>query len=125
MKEMIIVVGKNSLDVVWLRQHLKEEGYSSVPCETAEEIIEELNILPGCGVRVPLVVIDPEALEKINDDLVTRLSNCAPEVPFVTLGEPSLPETFERICVRCAKFELDGNPLAQVLEKAGFEATYA
>lgn len=122
MKEMIIVAGKNSLDVVWLRQHLKDEGYSSVPCETAEEIIEELNILPGCGVRVSLVVIDSDTLKKINDDLVTRLSNCAPEVPFITLSEPSLPETFERICVRRAKFERDGNPLARLLEEAGFKA---
>jgi len=122
MKEMIVVAGKNSLDVAWLRQCLKEEGYSSVPCETAEDIIEELNILPGCGVHVPLVVIEPETLKKINDDLVARLSKCAPEVPFVSIGEPGSPKTFERICVDRAKFEPADNPLARILEKAGLTA---
>ncbi|HEC02485.1 MAG TPA: hypothetical protein ENI81_03015 [Phycisphaerales bacterium] len=125
MKEMVVVAGKNSLEVAWMRQCLKDEGYGSVPCETAEGIIEELNILPGCAVHVLLVVIEPEILKGINDDIISRLSKCTPEVPFVSIGEPCSPETFERICVDRARFDWDDNPLAHVLEQAGIEATCA
>lgn len=124
MKEMIVIAGENSFNVAWLRQCLREEGYSSVPCETAEEIIEELDTLPSCGVYVPVVVVELEILKDINDDLVSRLSKCATEVPFVPLDGGGPLETFERICEHRAKFERDGNPLAKVLEEAGVEATF-
>lgn len=123
MKEMVLIASENSFNVTWLRQCLRDEGYSSVPCETAEEIIEELNTLPRCGVYVPVVVVEPEILKNISDDIVTRLSKCATDVPFVPLDGGGSLETFERICAHRAKFERDGNPLAKVLEEAGIEAT--
>lgn len=120
---MIIVAGENTLNVTWLRSCLREEGYSSILCETAEEIIEELEILPTCGVYVPLVLIESEILKNISDELISWLSECAPEVPFILLNEENSLETFEPMCAQRAKFEWEGNPLAKVLEGVGVELT--
>jgi hypothetical protein len=127
MKEVIIVAGENKFDIERLRDRLREEGYSSTACEMAEEIIEELSIMPICSVHVPLVVIEPGILKDISDDLVDRLSECAPDVPFTLLAgadlEGDLAEKFELICAHRAKFEWEGNPLAKTLEEAGVEVT--
>lgn len=119
MKEIIIVAGKCSFDIVWLRGCLDDRGYSSIQCETAEEVIEELQTLPASGVNVQLVIIKPTMLENIDDDIVNRLSACAPEVPFVLLDETDSPEIFERICAHRTKYELETSPLAKTLEGAG------
>lgn len=124
MKEMIVVAGENRFDVAWLIRCLRDEGYSSIPCETMEEVVEELNTLPNCGVNVPLVVIQPKILRNISEDVVNRLSECAPDVPFILLDqENSPPEAFEQICANRVKFEWEGNPLAKTLEVAGVEVT--
>lgn len=123
MKEMIIVAGENRFDVAWLIRCLRDEGYSSISCETAEEVIEELGTLPTCGVFVPLVVIEPTILKNISNDVVNQLSECAPEVPFILLDEENSPEAFELICANRAKFEWEGNPLAKTLEEAGVAVT--
>jgi hypothetical protein len=123
MKEVIIVAGENRFDIEQLRDRLREEGYSSTACEIAEEIIEELGIMPICSVHVPLVVIEPTILKDISDDLVERLSECAPDVPFILLDQEDSPETFERICAHRAKFEWEANPLAKALKEAGVAVT--
>jgi len=125
MKEIIIIAGENKFNVAWLRSCLRDEGYSSIFCETVEEIIEELETLPTCGVHIPLALIESEILKKINDELINRLRECKPEVPFIVLDEENLPETNELICANRAKFEWDGNPLTKVLEGAGVELTCA
>jgi len=122
---MIIVAGENMFNVAWLRSCLREEGYSSIFCETAEGIIEELETLPTCGVHVPLVLIESEILKNISDEVLNQLRECAPEFPFILLDEENVPETNEWICVKRAKFEWDGNPLTKVLEGAGVELTCA
>jgi len=121
MKEMIIVAGENKFDVAWLRHCLRNEGYSSIPCETVEKVIEELRTLPTCGVNVPLVVIEPTILKNVSNDVVNQLSECAPEVPFILLDEENSPEAFELICANRAKFEWEGNPLAKTRKGAGVE----
>ena len=123
MKEIIIIAGTNRFNVTWLRYCLRDENYSSILCETAEEIIEELETLPTCGVYVPLVLIESEILKNISDELISRLSECAPEVPFILLNEENSLETFEPMCAQRAEFEWEGNPLAKVLEGAGVELT--
>ena len=123
MKEIIIVAGENRSNVTRLRHCLRDENYSSILCETVEEIIEELGILPTCSVYVPLVLIESEILKNISDELINRLSECAPEVPFILLGEQNSPETFEQICAHRSKFEWEGNLLANVLEGTGVELT--
>lgn len=123
MKEMVIVAGENGFDVAWLIRCLRDEGYSSIPCETMEEVIEELSTLPTCGVFVPLVVIQPTILKNISNDVVNQLSECAPEVPFILLDQENSPETFELICAHRTKFEWERNPLAKTLEEAGVEVT--
>ncbi len=125
MKEIIIIAGENRFKVAWLRQCLKEEHHRSILCETVEEIIEELETLPTCGVYVPLVLIESEILKNISDELVNQLSKCAPEVPFMMLDEEDSPETIEYICAHRVKFEREGNPLTKVLEGAGIELTCA
>ncbi len=125
MKEMIIVAGENTFNVAWLKHCLKDGNYNSILCETAEEIIEELEILPTCGVHVPLVIIESEILKNISDKLINRLRECRPEVPFILLDEENLLQTNELICTNRAKFEWDGNPLTKVLEGAGVELTCA
>jgi len=129
MKEIIIVAGENRFDVERLRDRLKEEGYSSTACEMAEEIIEELDIMPICSVHVPLVVIEPGILKDISDDLVDRLSECAQDVPFTLLAEADLEgdvaEKFEQICARREPFKPESNRLTNVLKEAGVAITCA
>ncbi len=125
MKEIIIIAGENTFNVAWLKHCLKDGHYNSILCETAEEIIEELQTLPTCGVHVPLVIIESEILKNISDELVNRLRECKPEVPFIVLDEENLLQTNELICANRAKFEWDGNPLTKVLEGAGVELTCA
>ena len=125
MKEIIIIAGENTFNVAWLKHCLQDGHYNSILCETVEEIIEELETLPTCGVHVPLVIIESEILKNISDELINRLRGCAPEVPFTLLDEENLPETNERICANRAKFEWEGNPLTKVLEGAGIELTCA
>ena len=83
MKEIIVVAGKSISDVCWLRRCLRINGYHSIPCNSAEKIIEELEILPTCGAKVSLVIIEPDILSNISNDLLTRLTDFALEVPFV------------------------------------------
>ena len=123
MKEIIIIAGENKFNVAWLRSCLRDEGYSSILCETVKEIVEELETLPTCGVYVLLVLIESEILKNISDEQINRLSECALEVPFILLDEEHPPETIEWICTHRAKFEREGNPLAKVLEGAGVELT--
>lgn len=127
MKEVIIVAGENKLDVERLRDCLREKGYNSTACEMAEEIIEELDIMPICSVHVPLVVIEPAILKDISDDLVERLSECAPEVPFTLLAGADLTgdlaEKFELICAHRDQFKPESNRLTDVLKEAGVALT--
>ena len=127
MKEVIIVAGENKFDIEQLRDRLREEGYSSTACETAEEIIEELDIMPICSVHVPLVVIEPAILKDIFDDLVDRLSECALDVPFTLLAGTDLSidvtEKFKLICARRAQFKLESNRLTNILKEAGVTIT--
>lgn len=127
MKEVIIVAGENKLDVERLRDCLKEKGYSSTACEMAEEIIEELDVMPICNVHVPLVVIEPTILKDISDDLVERLSECAPEVPFTLLAGADLTgdlaKKFELICAHRDQFKPESNRLTDVLKEAGVAVT--
>jgi len=109
-----------SMDV---RHCLRDEGYNSISCETVEEIIEELGTFLTCDVSVPLVVIEPTILNNISNDVVNRLSKCAPGIPFILLDQESSPEAFKRICTNRAKFEREGNPLAKTLEGAGVEVS--
>ena len=123
MKEIIIVAGECSFDIVWLRGCLGDRGYSSIQCETAEEVIGELLTLRANDVNVQLVVIKPTMFENIDDDIVNRLSECASEVPFILLDEDETdsPEIFERICANRTKFEWETHPLAKTLDGAGIE----
>ena len=123
MKEIIIVAGECSFDIVWLRGCLAGRGYSAIQCETAEEVIGELRTLPARGVNVQLVIIKPTMLENIDDDVVNHLSECAPEVPFILLDKTDSPEIFERICAHRVKFEWETHPLAKTLEGAGIEVS--
>ncbi len=125
MKEMVIVAGENTFNVAWLKHCLKDGHYNSILCETAEEIIEELQTLPTCGVHVPLVLVESEILKNAGDELIHRLRECKPEVPFIVLDEDNLTETNELICANRAKFEWDGNPLTKILEGAGVELNCA
>lgn len=127
MKEVIIVAGENKFDIERLRDRLRDEGYSSTACEMAEEIIEELDIMPICSVHVPLVVIEPAILKDISDDLVGRLSECALDVPFTLLTGTDLAadvaEKFELICAHREQFKPESNRLTNILKEAGVAIT--
>lgn len=82
-KDVIIITVENKAEVDWLRHHLKKEGYSAILCQTIRELIAELEILPVCSASVLLVIIEAEMLINAGDDLITQLSECAPDVPFV------------------------------------------
>jgi hypothetical protein len=121
MKEIIIVAGECSFENIWLRSCLDDSGYSSIHCETAEEFIEELLILPANGVNVQLVIIGRTILENLSYDEVNQLCECAPEIPFILLENENSTEAYERICANRVKFDWEGNPLAKALEGAGVE----
>ncbi len=127
MKEVIIIAGENKFDIEQLRDRLRDEGYNSTACEMAEEIIEELDVMPICNVHVPLVVIEPAILKDISDDLVDRLSECALDVPFTLLAGTDLStdvtEKFERICARRIQFKLESKQLTNILKEAGVAIT--
>jgi hypothetical protein len=125
MKEIIIVAGKIKSDVCRLRHCLREKGYNSIPCKSAEQIIKEMEILPTCDVTVPLVVIKPEILVGISDDVIVKLSDFALDVPFHLSNkevQADLAEIFERICECRIVFKQEQNPeLAGVLRESGVE----
>jgi len=124
MKEVIIVAGKTKGDVGRLRRSLREKGYDSIPCRSAGQIIEEMEILPTCDARVPLVIVEPEILSDLSDDSIARLSDLALDVSFLLCNEeqmqPDLTEIFDRICEYRAVFKRQQNPeLADVLTENG------
>jgi len=128
MKEMIVVAGSNKVDVCWLRRCLRQRQYSSIPCKTVKKLIEELEVLPTCDVFVPLVIIEPDILRDVSDDLIARLSDFALDIPFLLAGEEELQadltEIFEKICEYRTGFRTEQNPeLAEVLKDSGVEVT--
>jgi hypothetical protein len=127
-RQVIIVADKSKLRAGELRPCPGEQELSLVPCETAEEIIELLDVLPLCGAKVPLVVIEPEILKDATEDSVTNLSKCAPDVPFTLLPEANLTadvaEKFEQICSHREQLKPDENWLIDMLKKVGVEIAY-
>lgn len=121
MEEIILVAGEDKACVGRLRRRLREHGYHSIPCRSAEQVVDEMRILGTCGACVPLVVLDPNVLRNADDVLVRRLGDCAPHVPILLAGEPDdLTEVFERICEYRTQFRREQNPaLADVLESTG------
>jgi len=126
MKEIIIVAGKTKDEVCWLRRCLRERGYNSIPCSSAERIIEEMLILPTCDAKVSLVIIEPGILSDISEEFIAGLSNFEPDIPFLLAGKDGLKadqaEIFERICKHRAAFKKELNPeLADALMQSGVE----
>lgn len=121
MEEIILVAGEDKACVCRLRRRLREHGFHSIPCRSAEQVLDEMQILETCGACVPLVVLDPEVLRSIHDVLIRRLGDCAPHVPILLAGEPDdLAEIFERISEYRVQFRREQNPaLAEVLGDAG------
>jgi hypothetical protein len=124
MEEIILVAGEDKARVGRLRRRLREHGFHSIPCRSAEQVLDEMQILETCGACVPLVVLDPEVLRSVHDVLIRRLGDFAPHVPILLAGEPDEPddlaEVFERICEYRAQFRREQNPaLADVLDGAG------
>ena len=125
MKEIIIVAGRDKVDVCWVRHCLKEHGYNSLPCKSVEQILEELEVLPTCGAQVPLVIIEPRILSDIDRELIDKLSDCCLDVPILPLGneidacdEPG--DVYEQLCEHRTRFTRRQNPeLADILERAG------
>ena len=129
MKEIIIVAGKSKADVCWVRHCLREHGYDSIPCKSAEQIIEEIEVLPTCDASVPLMIIEPQILRDVDHDLLAKLSGCSLAVPILLFNETDvsydLAEVFEKICEYRMRFRPEQNPsLANVLTDAGVEVSY-
>lgn len=122
-KEVVIIASENESDVEELKDRLRGTGYSSLVCKTVEELVGELDIMQLCSVYVSLVVIEPGMLKDISDDLVRRLSECAPRIPFTILDggdlTVDLAERFEQICVHRGQFKLESNQLTDVLKGTG------
>lgn len=126
MKDIIIVAGKTKDEVCWLRRCLREKGYNSFPCKSAEQIIEEMKILPTCDATIPLVIIEPEILSDISDDLIAGLTNVNRDIPFLLTGEEELKadqaEIFEKICEYRTEFKKELNPeVAEILRECGVQ----
>jgi len=120
-KKALIIAGKNKFDAERLRPCLVRQEITLVPCETAEQVLDLLDILPLCGAPVSLVLFEPGILNAMSDDLAARLSKCSTQVPFTLLTddtlETDLAEKFERICANRVKFKREGNPLIEIIER--------
>ncbi|MBW8040452.1 MAG: hypothetical protein FVQ85_10670 [Planctomycetes bacterium] len=90
MKEVIIIAGRNKVDVGWIRCCLEQQGHSSILCKTPKELVEKLKVFPACSVHVRLVIIDHGMWENINNDLIVEMSECVPYVPFVLLDKNNI-----------------------------------
>ena len=123
MKELIIVAGKNKDEVCWLRRCLREKGYGSIPCKSAEQITLEMEILPTCDAMVSLVIIDSGILSEIGEDSIDKLSDLSLDVPFLLASEVTQAgsqEVFEKICEYRVLFKRQQNPdLADILKENG------
>lgn len=130
MKEIVIVAGKNKVNICWLRQCLSGHGYNSVPCKSAEQIIEEMEILPTCDASVLLVIVEPDILSDLNNDLILKLCDFALDVPFLLYTEEEvqtdLLEIFENICEFRTQFRQEQIPeLTDILKESGVEVAYS
>jgi len=126
MEEIIIIAGKSKSDVCGLRRCLREKDYKSISCKSAEQIVEEIEILPTCNAIVPLVIIDPEILNDTSNDVITKLINLALDVPFLLTNkrdtQADLVEIFDNICEYRTAFKEELNPeLTEVLRENGIE----
>lgn len=83
MKEVIITVGVDGIEIDKLREHLKKHGYYSIRCCTLRGLIDKLQLLPICSIDMILVLIEPGILRNAGDDLIAELSESAQDVPFV------------------------------------------
>ena len=122
-RQVIIVADTNKSRAGELKPYLSQQELSLVPCDTAEEIIELLNLLPLCGARVSLVVIEPKILKDATEELITTLSECAPEIPFTLSPETNLTadiaEKFEQINLHRGQFKPQENRLTDALKEVG------
>ena len=128
MKEIIIVAGKSKGYICRLRHCLREKGYNSIPCESAEQIIEEMEVLATCDATVPLVIMEPGILNNISHLVIVRLTVFALDVPFLLCNEEEvqadLANIFEKICEFRTVFKQEQNPeLAEILRKSDIEVT--
>ncbi len=113
-RSTIIIAGENRANVESVKHYLKKEGYSSILCKTVKGLIEELKILPVCSMRVSLVIIEPQMLIKAGGDLVTELSECAPDVLFVLLDKVNaLPSVEELLSGSMQHLTITGSELAE------------
>lgn len=130
MQETILIAGRDRHEVHSMRRHWKRLGYASIPCRSIATLIKELEVLPTCGVRVPLVIMYPEILREPDDEMVDRLSGCSLDVPFVliedeTEQEDQSWEILRRLCGRRVPFDQDEHPFGDVLKKANVEVVTA
>lgn len=93
----IIIAGENKAHIVWVGHYLVKDGYSSITCKTVKELIAELKILPACGLQVSIVIIEAGMLINASADLITQLSEWAPDVPFVLLDGANTPPSVEEL----------------------------
>ena len=115
-KDIIIIAGENKADIDWLRQHLNQEGYSVISSQTARELIAELEILPVCSMSVLLVIIEAKMLINPRDDLITQLSECAPDVPFVLYDRANILPSVEELLSGSTKHLMTtGSELSQCI----------
>ena len=115
-KDIIIIAGENKADIERLKHHLKKEGYSAISCQTIRELIAELEILPVCSVSVLLVIIEAEMLINAGDDLITQLSECAPDVPFVLHDRANTLPSVEELLSGSTKYlTTTGSELSQCI----------
>lgn len=126
MEEIIIVAGKSKSDVYSLRRCLREKDYNSISCNSAEKIIEEIEILPTCDATVSLVIMEPEILRDISNDVIAKLTDIALDVPFLLANkqeaQSDLVEIFDNICEYRIAFKEEQNPeLAEVFREIGVE----
>ena len=106
MEEIIIIAGKSKSDVCCLRRCLREKDYKSISCKSAEQIVEEIEILPTCDAMVPLVIIQPEILSDTSNDVITKLINLALDVPFLLTNKRMRRQTWLRYSIIFANIEL-------------------
>jgi hypothetical protein len=115
-RDIIIVAGKSRLDMGAVRCCFEIQGHTSILCKTVKELIGGLKILPASGMRVSLVIIELQMLINTSGDLVTELSECAPDVPFVLLdGADALSSVEELLSGSMQHLTITGSELSEYI----------
>lgn len=90
MREIIIAADISKTDMKKISAALRKQDYNPGFCRTINEVIEKLEFPPVRHKQTPLVIIEKEMLVNINQKIITKLVDYAPNVPFTIIEKADI-----------------------------------